>query len=50
VAGHHALIDNKAQTVEALFGYYGDWQNGVADPWVKLDLEPFAAWLQAVRR
>jgi len=49
VAGHHALIDNKAQTVEALFGYYGDWQNGVADPWIMLDLKPFAAWHRAVR-
>lgn len=43
VAGHHALIDNRARTVEALFGYYGNWDSGLADSWVSLDLKPFAA-------
>jgi hypothetical protein len=47
VEGHHAIIDNRARTVEALFGYYGDWENGVDDVWVKLDLKPFAAWLHS---
>jgi hypothetical protein len=45
VEGHHAIIDNKALTVEALFGYYGDWEGGVDDVWVRLDLKPFADWL-----
>jgi hypothetical protein len=47
VEGHHALIDNKARTVEALFGYYGNWGSSVDDLWVKLDLKPFADWLHS---
>jgi hypothetical protein len=50
VEGHHAIIDNRARTVEALFGYYGDWNKGVDDVWVKLDLKPFAAWLHSTER
>ncbi len=47
VEGHHALIDNRARTVEALFGYYADWGKGEDDIWVKLDLKPFADWLHS---
>ncbi|HEY9160081.1 MAG TPA: carcinine hydrolase/isopenicillin-N N-acyltransferase family protein [Desulfomonilia bacterium] len=47
VEGHHAIIDNRARTVKALFGYYGDWAKGVDDSWVRLDLKPFAEWLHS---
>jgi hypothetical protein len=50
VEGHHAIIDNRARTVEALFGYYGDWNKGVDDVWVKLDLKPFADWLHSTEQ
>ncbi|MEN6472393.1 MAG: carcinine hydrolase/isopenicillin-N N-acyltransferase family protein [Syntrophaceae bacterium] len=46
VYGHHATIDNANQILTALFGYYGDWQHGVADTWVRLDMKPFAQYLQ----
>ena len=42
----HAAIDNANRILTALFGYYGDWQHGVADTWVRLDMKPFAQYLQ----
>lgn len=46
VKGHHAAIDNRERVVQALFGYYGDWQKGIPDTWVRLDLKPFAQYLR----
>ena len=46
VEGHHVAIDNTNQVLAALFGYYGDWRQGVPDTWVRLDLKPFADYLQ----
>lgn len=46
VYGHHAAIDNANRMLAALFGYYGDWRHGVADAWVRIDMRPFADFLQ----
>ncbi|HQP30011.1 MAG TPA: carcinine hydrolase/isopenicillin-N N-acyltransferase family protein [Deltaproteobacteria bacterium] len=49
VCGHHAAIDNTNRVVAALFGYYGDWDHGVGDTWVRLDMRPFAQYLRQQR-
>lgn len=49
VKGHHAAIDNTNQVLTALFGYYGNWQAGVSDTWVQLDMKPFAQYLEQMR-
>jgi hypothetical protein len=41
IEGHHAIIDNKARTIEVLFGYYSDWSKGEQDYWARIDLEQF---------
>jgi hypothetical protein len=41
IEGHHAIIDNKARTIEALFGYYSDWSKGERDYWARINLEQF---------
>ena len=46
VKGHHAAIDNTNKILTALFGYYGDWRQGVADTWVRLDMKPFVEYLR----
>jgi len=46
VNGHHAAIDNADRVLTALFGYYGDWEHGEADTRVRLDMKPFARYLQ----
>lgn len=45
VYGHHALMDNRARTIEALFGWYGNWTEDRRTPWVSIDLPAFVTAL-----
>jgi hypothetical protein len=44
IKGHHDIFDNQERIVEVLYGYYKK-----DNPWVRIDLKPFANMVSAAR-